>query len=598
MKKSLFLVVLAVLVAVFAVSCDGESAAAEPKKFTVKFDLNGGTSAAIDDQTVVEGEKAKEPAAPTLADHEFKGWKLGEEAFDFNTPITKDITLVASWGGVTPPGPEPETKYTVKFDLDGGTSAVISDQEIVKGEKATAPTPEPTREGYAFKGWYIVNETEEKEFEFDTPITGDIELKAKWVEVHTVAFDLNGGTADPEIGAQTVEHGSCASVPAAPTKTGYKFTGWYEDGAAEAFDFGTAITKNITLKAEWEINKYTVTFDVDDDTTTISAKSVEHGKTAEAPTPVPTKTGYTFKYWSLDGSKFNFNTPITKDITLKAEWEIYKYTVTFDVDGDTTKIPAKTVAYGKKAEAPTPVPTKTGYGFDGWYAGASATTAFDFENTPIEADITLSARWVKLFSVDATGVLSLTPEGKDYIDRDSFNNEEGIKIDIPESFDGKIVVTIGASAFKDRKNVREVTIPSKVKKIGNQAFSNSGIKSITIPSNVNEVETFAFSQCSNLAFVEIESLNAVYAKQVFMNCKALDEVIFPEEMTSKISDGMFQGCTELAHITNPLPVGIPEVGKAAFYQTKLSSVSLADTTGYYSDSFPSTCSVSGGNKLD
>lgn len=99
MKKSLFLVVLAVLVAVFAVSCDGESAAAEPKKFTVKFDLNGGTSAAIDEQTIVEGEKAKEPADPTWADHKFNGWTLDEVAFDFNTPITKDITLVASWGG-------------------------------------------------------------------------------------------------------------------------------------------------------------------------------------------------------------------------------------------------------------------------------------------------------------------------------------------------------------------------------------------------------------------------------------------------------------------------------------------------------------------
>ena len=494
---------------------------------------------------------------------------------------------------MTPPGPEPE-KYTVKFDLNGGTYAAIADQEIVKGEKATAPTPEPTREGYAFKGWFEDGATEA--FDFNTPITENLELKAKWVEVYTVTFDLDGGTADPVIGQKTVEHGKTTNDPGTvPTKTGYTFKYWSHDGSK--FNFDTPIKKNITLKAEWEINKYTVTFDLNGGTADpeIGPKTVEHGKTTNDPGTVPTKTGHTFKYWSLDGSKFNFDTPIKKNITLKAEWEPNEYTVTFDVDGDTTKIPAKTVAYGKTAEAPTTVPTKAGYGFDGWCADASATTAFDFENTAIEADITLSARWVKLFSVDATGVLSLTQEGKDYIDRDSFNNEEGIKIDIPESVDGKIVVTIGAYAFKDRKNVREVTIPSKVKKIGNQAFSNSGIKSITIPSNVNEVETFAFSQCSNLALVEIESLNAVYAKQVFLNCKALDEVIFLEEMTSKISEGMFQGCTKLAHITNPLPVGIPEVGDFAFYQTMLSSITLADTTKYYSNSFP--CTVTGGTLI-
>lgn len=515
MKKSLFLVVLAVLVAVFAISCDGESAAAEPKKFTVKFDLKGGTSAAIDDQTVVEGEKAKEPAAPTRDGYTFECWKLGEEAFNFNTPITKDITLVASWG-VTSPDPEPE-KYTVTFDYDDdGTTA---NQEIEVPKDSTVKEPEdPTREGYAFKGWYIVNEAEEKKFEFDTPITGDIELKAKW-----------------------------------------------------------------------EINKYIVTFDVDGDTTTISALSVEHGSCASVPAD-PTKTGHTFKYWSLDGSKFNFNTPITEDITLKAEWEPNEYTVTFDVDGDTTKIPAKTVAYGKTAEAPTTVPTKTGYGFDGWYAGASATTAFDFENTAIEADITLSARWVKLFSVDATGALSLTQEGKDYIDKGP------ITIEIPATFDGEDVTTIKNRAFSGRKNITAITIPSSVHTIEEYAFSNTGITSIEIPNSVTTVGNGAFQSCSALRLVEIYSKNAQYGIQVFMKCTALDEVIFHSEMTSEISQSMFQSCGQLSSIT--IPKSVKKIGPAAFWETGLTSVELADDASYYRESFPASCVVSGGALQD
>lgn len=66
------------------------------------------------------------------------------------------------------------------------------------------------------------------------------------------------------------------------------------------------------------------------------------------------------------------------------------YTVTFEPDNDTETI-IRTVGRGEMAEAP-PMPEKDGYTFEGWFA-EDEDTAFDFENTPITADLTLTAKW-------------------------------------------------------------------------------------------------------------------------------------------------------------------------------------------------------------
>lgn len=256
-------------------------------------------------------------------------------------------------------------------------------------------------------------------------------------------------------------------------------------------------------------------------------------------------------------------TPIKKNITLKAEWEINKYTVTFDVD--TTTISAQSVVHGGYAAVPA-APTKTGYGFDGWYAGDSATTAFDFEKTAIEADITLSARWVKLFSVDAAGVLSLTQEGKDYIDKGP------ITIEIPAMFDGEDVTTIKNRAFFGRKNITAITIPSSVHTIEEYAFSNTGITNIDIPASVKTVNEGAFESCASLSLVEIARIDAVYGKGVFSACIKLDEVVFPDGMTSNISNMMFFNCKELTSIT--IPEGVKNIDDSAFYNAGLTSIKI------------------------
>ena len=212
-------------------------------------------------------------------------------------------------------------------------------------------------------------------------------------EVYTVTFDSYGGTPVPP--AQEVEYGLTATEPADPTLKGYTFAFWYlgeDEQNATAYDFNTPVTENITLTAKWNINKYTVTFDSYGGTPVPPAQEVEYGLTATEPAD-PTLKGYTFAFWYLgedeqNATAYDFNTPVTENITLTAKWNINKYTVTFDSYGGTPVPPAQEVEYGLTATEPA-APEKTGYTFDGWYLGDEK---YDF-SAAVEQNITLTAKW-------------------------------------------------------------------------------------------------------------------------------------------------------------------------------------------------------------
>ena len=228
-------------------------------------------------------------------------------------------------------------------------------------------------------------------------------------EVYTVTFDSYGGTPVPP--AQEVEYGLTATKPADPTLKGYTFAFWYlgeDEQNATAYDFDTPVTENITLTAKWNINKYTVTFDSYGGTPVPPAQEVEYGLTATKPAD-PTLKGYTFAFWYLgedeqNATAYDFDTPVTENITLTAKWNINKYTVAFNTDGGTPVPPAQEVEYGLTATEPA-APEKTGYTFDGWYLGDEK---YDF-SAAVEQNITLTAKWqkktftVKYYLPDETG---------------------------------------------------------------------------------------------------------------------------------------------------------------------------------------------------
>ncbi|MDC2706738.1 InlB B-repeat-containing protein [Bacteroides ovatus] len=138
-------------------------------------------------------------------------------------------------------------QFTVNFDTQGGSK--ISSQTVSNGEKVTEPA-KPTRDGYAFAGWYTEDSyTHNWDFEEEI-VTHDLTLYAKWETAEfMVTFDTKGGSS---ISAQPVARGAKVERPLPPTKDGFVFDDWYADAAlTQVYDFNTLVSGNITLYAKW-----------------------------------------------------------------------------------------------------------------------------------------------------------------------------------------------------------------------------------------------------------------------------------------------------------------------------------------------------------
>ncbi len=219
-------------------------------------------------------------------------------------------------------------KFNVTFDSNGGST--IAAVEIEKGKVIEQPTA-PTKEGYIFVGWMLGDEP----YDFSTKLDGDLILTAKWQErepdkiYYKVTFDVVGGSNISEI---TLEEGSVPTRPANPVKDGFEFVEWQLNG--QTYNFDTQLSGDITVVAIWKEvipeepdepeepeepkTKYTVTFNSDGGSA-VRPQTIEEGKKVVRPAN-PKKTGYVFQGWTLNGAAYNFNTPVNKNITLKAVW--------------------------------------------------------------------------------------------------------------------------------------------------------------------------------------------------------------------------------------------------------------------------------------
>lgn len=294
-----------ILVLCMAISCILiTGCGCEKEKFTVTFNSNGGSY--VDSQIVEKNGMVEVPVDPVRDGYIFIEWLLNDVKYDFTSKVTKDITLKANWALSS------SSTYTVTFNSNGGST--VKSAKVNEGGYVNCPTP-PTRDGYIFLGWYLGD----SEYNFYTKVFDNITLTAKWEKVpentYVVTFDSNGGSA---VKSQKVVDGKAVSIPTNPTRKGYNFVEWQLNG--ETYDFTTVVKGNITLKAVWEAKKeYTVDFDTDGGNTIASVRVYENEKVAKPNNP--TRDGYTFVKWQCNGEDYNFNTKVTKNITLVAIWK-------------------------------------------------------------------------------------------------------------------------------------------------------------------------------------------------------------------------------------------------------------------------------------
>jgi uncharacterized repeat protein (TIGR02543 family) len=265
-----------------------------PETYAVTFNSRGGS--AVEPQLIEHGGTIEEPADPTRTDNQnFAGWYRDStswtDEWDFAAAVTEPITLYARW--------TTRAVHTVTFNtlIDGAEHIT---QPVIDGEKAIFSAA--ARTGYTLAGWYKDSIlTAAWNFAADS-VKSDVTLYAKWtINKYVVKFV---GYDETVLKLDTVNYNSAAAAPTPPTRTGYTFKNW-----DKAY---SAVTDTLTVKAVYEMNVYTITFDANggDALDPASGETGAGWKLTLTSLPTPTRSGYAFNGWfteKTDGTAVTIN---------------------------------------------------------------------------------------------------------------------------------------------------------------------------------------------------------------------------------------------------------------------------------------------------
>ena len=321
---------------------------------------------------------------------------------------------------------------------------------------AVPTTDDPTREGYEFLGWELVEGTASTEstsvlsvlwslfsasgssyYSADDiggmTITGDMAFEAQWEEcTYTVTY--TDGVEDEEVFADQVTSGITygkttpafegAGDSSMPTRAGYTFTGWSPEVAE-------TVTEDVTYTAQWTPIIYTVTYhaNADDATGSVDSQTASYGGSVTVSANGFTRAGYEFTGWNTasDGSGTAYvpgdSLVVTSDVDLYAQWKMHTYTVTYTDGVEGEEVFADQVTTGLSSGDSTPsfkgddgatTPTREGYEFTGWSPEVAETVTEDAVYVAQWKEITYTVTYtdgVDDEEVFADQVTSGIPEG-------------------------------------------------------------------------------------------------------------------------------------------------------------------------------------------
>ena len=396
-------------------------------QYTVTLDSNGGGAVTPSTVTVTYGEDC--PTIPVLqwAGHIFYGWydaqAGGKQYVDGNGNSTarydktENCTLYAIWSDAP--------LCTVTFDPNGGILAGKNTSEQRSNDSVQYKPDDPTREGHSFLGWYQDPACTQR-WDFDDWVTGNMTLYAGWsILDYTIHFDTAGGS---EIGHITQDYGTAITAPAAPTKTGYTFIGWEPELPA------TMPAKVMTVTAQWRLDRYTISYNLNNGTATGNPDS--YTVESDAITlNTPTRPGYTFTGWSGTGLTGENNLTVTipkgstGDRSYTAHWRYnggggsgYSYyTIQATAGAGGSISPSGNVSVREGRDQTFTITPDQGYAvsdvkIDGESVGV--VTSYSFENVRKARTIAVSFATIKIF-VDV-------PAGSYYEDAVDWAVENGI----------------------------------------------------------------------------------------------------------------------------------------------------------------------------
>ena len=369
------------------------------KTFTTTTANSTGGTASVNKSSVEYGGSAIWTATPSTG-YNFSKWSNGSTT----NPMT--VSKITANTHITPVFVL--KSYTVTWNPNGGTVDPTSTTKTHGSTLGTLPTPTRAADAqytYTFKGWFTAT-TGGTQISASTTVTGNVTYYAQWTATsrsYTATFNGNGG-GTPNPSTITKTYGSELGTLPTCSRTGYTFLGWYTaSSGGTKISSTTKITSTVTYYAQWSINSYTLTYNVNGgNAVSPASKSVQYGS-AYGTLPTPTKSSnaeytYAFAGWftaASGGTQVTANTTMgAGNTTIYAHWTATRrsYTATFNGNGGGTPNPSTiTKTYGSELGT-LPTCSRTGYTFLGWYTASSGGTKIS-STTKITSTVTYYAQW-------------------------------------------------------------------------------------------------------------------------------------------------------------------------------------------------------------
>ena len=539
------------------VGCQGggdESSSSSPSDssveitYTLSFETNGG--AAMQAVKVKEGETVDlSNYVPTKENGYFYGWCLDETLqtrADSVITVSADTKLYAEWGA--------EEQYLLSFETGKGTK--IESVLYRPNAYLSAPT-EPTRENYAFAGWYKDAAcTQEFSFLGAQMPKKALTVYAKWTSLCGIVFETNGGTPVQSVYGAA---GDPIDANVTPTKAGFVFEGWYTDAALKTpYEVSIIPNKVLTVYAKWheQIKNIQVTLHVNyaGQTKTLSVTGNE-GETLNAKTAIDEFTAdvneslkesylgnesalkdkpiYKLSAWAYDAAgsqRFGGALPNETVLDLYAVWSrsaAYCQVTFVEDDKESTYFVDKNsviepeilethVASAKQTYEALGCEVEGFYTLGGNRYGAGQTVAMDMRLMPYVYSADLEYEYVTKKSASGSQVKGYALKGYAKAEAQKYKEKDELLLLIPEYYKGESVIWINDNAFADF-NVSSVTMPKSVLGIGAQAFKNTKLESIELPSNLYCIGDNAFSESASLRTVVFNGPLSQIGATIFKN---------------------------------------------------------------------------------
>ena len=525
------------------------------KIYTVSFNLRGGS--AVESQQIEEDSLANEPST-TKTGYSFIEWD-----YDFSKPVTDNITITASWKVIV---------YGITYELNGGILDNTPPESYTVEDTIVLDTP--AKLGYDFIGW-------SDEGRIDKGSIGNKTFVADWKPtIYNIHYDLKGG-ANNENNPATYTIESDAITLVAPTKTGYNFLNWSNDGKIAGGSTGDK-----TFTASWQIITYNISYELNGgilDNTPPKSYTVEDTIALDT----PAKLGYDFIGWSDEG---RIDKGSIGNKTFVADWKPTIYNIHYDLKGGANN-ENNPATYTIESDAITLVaPTKTGYNFlnwsnDGKIAGGST------------GDKTFTANWEVItynISYELVGGENNESNPATYTVEDEVNLKNPTKVGykfIGWSNDGKIakgstgdvtftakydlivykITYICGSGNNNSSNPTGYTIESETITLKDAYYINADfIKWQNADAQITEIPKGSYGDLTLTAVwnqydVELQDDGSTFSV-IGLNTSKRNIVIkstYKNKKVTSIRDSAFYYCSSLTSVT--IGNGVTSIGWGAFF---------------------------------